>query len=100
VREHAKEISQKGLGVEPVHLARGHEREEVPGALGVVVASDEEPRLAADGKSRFILPVSRSERGSTTRGIPRFGATWTCCTRSRVEAKTSTSASGPTDRGW
>jgi len=53
VREHAEEVMQVGLGVEPVQLAGGDEREDVPGALGVVVAADEEPGLSSrrDGAS-------------------------------------------------
>lgn len=99
VHDAMNDLVQVRTRVDVVGNARGDDREDVPGPLAAFVLPGEEPVLPAQDKSRFILPVSRSERGSTTRGIPRFGTTWTCCTKSRVEAKTSTSASGPTGRG-
>jgi hypothetical protein len=41
--------TQVGLGVQAVELARGDQREEVGSGLGVVVAPEEEPRLARGG---------------------------------------------------
>jgi hypothetical protein len=49
VGHHADDVCEVGLGVELVQLAGGHEREEVRGGAGVVVAAAEEPILAADG---------------------------------------------------
>jgi hypothetical protein len=82
-----------------VRDAGADDREDIGRAPATEVEPREEPVAPSEDQSRFILPVSRSERGSTTRGIPRFGTTWTCCTKSREAAKTSTSASGPTGRG-
>jgi hypothetical protein len=97
---HAREdVGDVVDGVDAVLLAAADESVEDREVMARVLVADKEEILSPERKSRFILPVSRSERGSTTRGIPRFGTTWTCCTKSRVEAKTSTSASGPTGRG-
>src|SRR5689334_16945324 len=38
-----------GLGVEPVELTRGNEREEVCCSAGVVIAAEEQPILSTDG---------------------------------------------------
>src|SRR5258706_4069090 len=43
VGEDAEEVAQVGLGVERVQARRGDEREEMGGALRMVVAADEEP---------------------------------------------------------
>jgi hypothetical protein len=48
VHEHPEQVPEVQLGIEVVELARGDEREEVGRRLGVIVAADEEPRLAAD----------------------------------------------------
>ena len=98
VRHDAEDVGEVVLGVEPVQKARGDEREQVGSSLGVVVGAEKQPGLSPDRKSRFILPVSRFAQGSITRGIPRFGSRWTFCTESRGEAKTFTSAFGPTGR--
>src|SRR3954454_12334006 len=44
----ADEVGEVGLGIEPVQLAGGDEREEVCGGAGVVVAAAKEPVLATD----------------------------------------------------
>jgi len=49
MREDAEQVAQVRLGVEAVEPTGRDEREQVCGALAVVVAADEEPRLASDG---------------------------------------------------
>src|SRR5262245_27345851 len=49
VGEHAEQVAQVCLGVEPVQLAGGDEREQVGGGLGVIVAGNEQPGFSADG---------------------------------------------------
>ena len=45
VRQHAEDLGEIALGVEPVQLARRDERKEVGGGLGVVVGPEERPRF-------------------------------------------------------
>jgi len=58
VGQDAEEVAQVGLGVEAVQTGRGHEGEDVARCLTVIVAAHEEPALASDGESPFILPMS------------------------------------------
>src|SRR5271154_5643630 len=51
VGQDAEEVAQVRLGIEAVQACRGDEREEVPGALAVRVAADEEPAASSDGNS-------------------------------------------------
>jgi hypothetical protein len=72
VAEDAEQVAQVRLGVEPVQLARGDEREEVGGGLGVVVAADEEPGFAGTTtlscSSSDMRTQSTSRRWCTTSG--------------------------------
>lgn len=82
VQHHPDDLSEVILGVEPVELARGHQREEVRGGPGVVVAVEEEPRLASSGDIPFIPPQPSPKLSrSTTPGIRWFGSRFGRCTR-------------------
>ena len=68
-RHEADEAAQVLLGLDLVKPCRGDDREERGGALGVVVASAEQPRLSAQRESPFILPMLVSRPWCTTDGI-------------------------------
>ena len=56
VRHHPNDLGEVALGVEPVELAGGDQREDVGRGLCVVVAAEEEPRLAGgDDKTQRSL---------------------------------------------
>jgi hypothetical protein len=99
VHDAVNDLVQIGPRVDVVCNAGRDDGENGARPLGAIVEPCEEPVFATEDKSRFILPVSRFAQGSITPGIPRLGSKWTSCTESRVEAKTFTSAFGPTDRG-
>src|SRR5262249_39091320 len=49
VRDHADDLGEVCLGVEPVQLGRGDQGEEVRGGVRVVVRAEKQPRLPSDG---------------------------------------------------
>lgn len=71
VGQDAEEVAEVGLGIEVVKAGRGDQRHQVAGGLRVVVAADEEPRLATDRESPFILPMLANAPPSTTGGTLR-----------------------------
>ena len=88
VGEHPEDIAQVALGVEPVQARRGDEREQVPGAGGMLVAAYEQPALATDGESPFILPMSARSPSCTTDGTRSSARRSGSRIASTVEAKT------------
>ena len=68
-RQETEEVTKVGPGLEPVHLAARDKADEGGVHLAGVVVPDEEPVLAADSESLFILPMSVNAPLSATDGI-------------------------------
>ncbi len=49
VGQYPEQVAKVSLGIEPVQASGGDQGEQMARGLGVVVAADEQPRLAADG---------------------------------------------------
>ena len=73
-RNDADHLGEVGLGIESVELAGDDEREEVRGRGGVIVGTEEQPRLptGADGSSECALAVIMPRPG-----LCRVGTTGT-----------------------
>ena len=74
VRQHAEQIAEVGLRIEGVQSRRGDQREQIAGGLCVIVAADEQPRLASNDESPFILPMSAKPASCTIAGTQSSAA--------------------------
>jgi hypothetical protein len=73
-REQAEDVAQVRPWFDAAESTAGEQRGEEGVDRAPLVAADEEPIFATDGKSRLILPMSHFARRSTIAGIPRTAA--------------------------